>query len=126
MDFEFTQRQVRTTTPTISSSLTFQLLALGLVLTQFSFFLHFIIIIPLISVYLFLPLILMYFMFFAPNSLDDPSPSINRRAIDGYELIRYCEESDLEDAFQVHSNPTLETWSMKAPDAEAPEYLCST
>jgi hypothetical protein len=123
MDFEFTQRQVRTTTPTISSNLTFQLLALGLVLTQFSFFLHFIIIIPLISVYLFLPLIFMYWMFFAPNSLDDSSPSINRRAIDGYELIPYCEESDLEHAFQVHSTPTLETWNMKAPDDEVPGFL---
>lgn len=106
MDFEFTQRQVRTTAPTISSNLTFQLLALGLVLTQFSFFLHFIIIIPLITAYLFLPLILMYWMFFGPNRLDDTSPSINHRAIDGYELISYCEESDLENASQVHLTQT--------------------
>jgi hypothetical protein len=78
MDIEFAQRQARNTTRTISSNLTFQLLTIGLVLTQFSCILEFIIIIPLISAYLFLPLILMFLVFFAPNRVDNPNLAIDR------------------------------------------------
>jgi hypothetical protein len=90
MDIEFAQRQARNTTRTISSNLTFQLLTIGLVLTQFSCILEFIIIIPLISAYLFLPLILMFLVFFAPNRVDNPNLAIDRaprRQTLGFEWI---------------------------------------